>query len=625
MPSRSHRGHLAGLLLTIALPCAAAGPAARGHCAAGADDMVGPRNTRIDAVAHGLVPAVVSDRSVPQEIGARMRHYEVPGVSVAVIHDGRIEWARGWGVRDRDSCAPVTPRTVFQAASISKSVAALAAMRLVQAGKLDLDQDINHALTSWTLPSDPALAPGFVTLRQLLSHTAGTTVHGFPGYARGEALPALTQILDGAPPANSPAVRMELPPGRQFRYSGGGYLVAQQAMTDVAKLPYATLVAREVFGPLHMDRSGVAPEPPASAHGDVASGHNGMRVVPGRFHRYPELAAAAVWTTPSDLARLLIGVQRAAAGAPSPILSQANARQMLARQTDGGDIAAGWGLGFALAGEGAERRFGHDGRNEGFESTMTAYVERGDGVVVLTNGDRGKALADEIVRAVANVYGFAGLGSRRVAEVAVPAETLARDAGFYSAGPIQVSIEHRDTHLYARIDGGSGEQLLALSPNRFITTYGGIVGEFQPGATPGAPAAGLRIIEGGPPVTLARTTLPTDTLGKVRAFVRGAMNGWSTADPLVPAADGALVAEIALPAGSFDFKIAAEDWAQADFGGTGDSAPIAGHVESLPLVAKGANLHLVIDAPGVYRFTVAAPGSDAPRLGVARVGDAAAR
>ena len=165
-------------------------------------------DARIGRVMRGLLPETAVRRQFgePAVLAERMVHHQTPGVSVAVIHNGRLEWARGFGVKEWGAPDPVTEETLFQAGSISKPVFALAVMRLVQTGKLDLDADVNDYLTTWRIPANGD-GQSRVTLRQLLGHTAGLTVEGFPGYLASTQLPSMVQILDGKPPANSPPIR----------------------------------------------------------------------------------------------------------------------------------------------------------------------------------------------------------------------------------------------------------------------------------------------------------------------------------------------------------------------------------------------------------------------------------
>jgi CubicO group peptidase (beta-lactamase class C family) len=328
-----------------------------------------------------------------------MTHYETPGVSVAVIHNGRLEWARGFGVREWGAPDPVTDETLFQAGSISKPVFALAVMSLVQSGKLDLDADVNHYLTTWKIPANGDGQPR-VTLRQLLSHTAGLTVDGFPGYLRSAPLPSLTQILNGQPPANSPPVRVNQVPGAQCSYSGGGFTVAQKLMEDVLGKPFPDLMRELILDPLGMKRSTYEQPLPEELSATTATAHPfHYRQVEGRWHVYPEMAAAGLWTTPSDLARVVVEVQCAANGRTGRIVSAATASQMLTPQ-----IEDHTGICFELHGKGRTSRFGHSGWNEGFVALWNAYRFLGLGAVIMVNSNQGAPMILEIERAIAREY-----------------------------------------------------------------------------------------------------------------------------------------------------------------------------------------------------------------------------
>src|SRR5262249_52896144 len=159
----------------------------------------------------------------------RMAHYHVPGLSIACIHNGTVEWTQAFGVV-RVGGAPVTPDTLFQAGSISKSLTALAVLRLVEQGKLNLDTDVSQYLRSWKIPTNNFTKQKKVTLRELLSHTAGATIHGFHGYTAGQTVPTLVQVLNGEKPANSAPVTIDFVPGTNFRYAGGGYAIVQQIL-----------------------------------------------------------------------------------------------------------------------------------------------------------------------------------------------------------------------------------------------------------------------------------------------------------------------------------------------------------------------------------------------------------
>jgi CubicO group peptidase (beta-lactamase class C family) len=385
-------------LVVVATACAVAVIAAKQAPPRAAVDQ------RIARIESHLVPGVVvKDRPAQTiTIAERIRFYDTPGVSVAVINGGVIEWVRGYGVMEAGGTQPVTPRTRFQAASISKPVAAMAALRLVQEGRLALDEDVNSKLTSWKVPENEFTKQEKVTLRRLLSHSAGLTVHGFPGYAANAPLPALAQILDGVTPANTAAVRVDVLPGSLWRYSGGGYTVMQQLLLDVTGRPFPQFMKATVLQPLAMDDSTYEQPLPDALRAQAASGHRADgKVIEGRHHTYPEMAAAGLWTTPTDLARFAIALQQAIAGTSTTVLAQATAKEMLTLQK------GSYGLGLSLQGSGRAARFGHGGSNEGFRCEMVAYVETGQGAVVMTNGDRGARLGQEILRAIAREYGWA--------------------------------------------------------------------------------------------------------------------------------------------------------------------------------------------------------------------------
>lgn len=451
----------------------------------------GVTNDHTRYVEANLLPAIIKPGDKPVTLADEMSRLDVPGISVAVIHNGKLAWARGWGFRDYASCAPVTPQTAFQAASISKAVTAVTALRLVEQHKIELDRDINAALRSWQLPRDEKLAPHGVTLRELLSHTAGLNIHGFDhGYRPGAALPNIIQILNGA---GGPPVRSVLPAGQQFEYSGGGYLVTQLALMDVSGMSFADLAQHEVLGPLGMTRSAFAMPPSPAIRADMAFGSAGGKPIPGNYEVLPQLAPAGLWTTAGDLARLLIDLQASAAGKKGHRLSPAMTRTMMT------PIKGNWGLGLALW-PGKAPRFGHDGVNPGFESFMISYVGKGDGVVVLANGGDGRRIIADVVRAIATDYGWPEIAAPATEEKTLTLIDLSRAAGHFEGGDLKVDLEARRDGLFARLVGASvAERLIALSPTRFRSESMGITVEFAPDFS------SCTIVEGGPPMKLVRS------------------------------------------------------------------------------------------------------------------------
>ena len=323
------------------------------------------------SIESALLPTFII-RGEPQprrSLTTRMAELGVPGVSVAVLIDGEIGWARGYGLADVESRRPVTGSTLFQAASISKPIAALAALQLVAEGRVDLDVDVNTYLTSWRVPANEWTAEAPVTLRGLLTHRAGLSVSGFPGYGPDAAVPDATGVLDGR--GNTDPVRVVTTPGERWRYSGGGYTVMQQLVADVRGEPFAAVMRKHVLDPIGMIRSTYEQPIPDSRQDDIAKGYrpDGEPVI-GGWHTYPEQAAAGLWTTPGELALYAREVQRAWRGESARVLTETLAREMLTPDEDG------WGLGPGISEDG--ERFRHGGSNQGFRSTFAAYIDGDD-------------------------------------------------------------------------------------------------------------------------------------------------------------------------------------------------------------------------------------------------------
>ena len=419
---------------------------------------------RIARVENGLLPRAVPQGQAgkPMSIAARMAYHGVPGMSMAVIEDGRLAWARAYGLRDRTRKLPVDTETLFQAASLSKTVTAFGAMILVQQKRLDLDGDVNQWLHSWKTDKG-------ITLRRLLSHTAGLSVDGFSGYGPGAKLPTLTQILNGESPANNDPVRVVGPIGTQVRYSGGGYVVVHQLVIDVTRSGFEDFMRREVFTPLRMTHSTFHQPLPADTARNAASGHqrDGSQVADGAMI-HPELAAAGLWTTPNDLAQLLIELQEALAGRPTRALKTEMAQEMLTGRIDNA------GLGVFLAGpNGSSRRFTHSGRNAGFDSRIVAYKNGGQGAVIMINRNNNEAFIDEVLESVAREYGWPDYLSSAPQSVyaEVTASIQASYAGEYqAAGRPALTIVLENEKLFARPAGGTWFRLYPSSATDFFAT-----------------------------------------------------------------------------------------------------------------------------------------------------------
>ena len=470
------------------------GFAALAACSEAAPEAPMPADAA-ERIKSALLPTfVIRGEPTPhRSLADRMDELGVPGVSVAVLADGEIGWARGYGFADVESRRPVTANTLFQAASVSKPVAALAALQLVEEGRVDLDADVNtyqpvakvglvqilglkawqtpfkrsqsreigpfglsnwpirpvktgalalcgepstfatgSYLRSWLLPSNELTTEAPVTLRGLLTHRAGLSVSGFPGYGPDEPVPDAPGVLDGR--GNTDPVRVVITPGERWQYSGGGYTVMQQFVADLRGEPFAVVMRRHVLDPIGMVRSTYEQPIPDDRQDDIAKGYrpDGSPVI-GGWHTYPEQAAAGLWTTPSELALYAREVQRAWRGESARVLGGTLAREMLTPDEDS------WGLGPSISEDG--ERFRHGGSNQGFRSTLIAHIDGDDGVFVLTNSDSGSELANEIAITVADAYGWSGPRPRELVPVDLAADVRERYGGTYMVAERGIAFE----------------------------------------------------------------------------------------------------------------------------------------------------------------------------------------
>ena len=337
-----------------------------------------------------------------------MEEFGVPGVSVAVIQDFKIHWAKAYGVADVETGQLVDIETMFQAASISKPVAAMGVLRAVQDGLFSLDDDINDILDSWTLDGREFTRNRPVTPRTLTSHTSGLgDGFGFPGYDPEQPLPTTVQILEGHELSNVGSVFMEREPLTFYEYSGGGVTVMELALSDVRRRPFVDVLQEGVLAPIGMTRSSYA-QPISPEHNQNAArahDNNGESRGP-KWHVYPEHAAAGLWTTPTDLARLIIEVQRSASGESNRVLSQSMIQEML------NPVGVGpFAVGFTVSKIGEGWYFSHGGSNWGFRALMLAHKVKGYGLVVMTNADQGSTVINEISRRIQYTYNWDSVAS----------------------------------------------------------------------------------------------------------------------------------------------------------------------------------------------------------------------
>ena len=428
------------------------------------------------------------------KLADRMSHYGVPGLSVAIVDHCRIVDARGFGRAAQDGSL-VTARTLFQAASMSKPLTAVAALRLVEQGKLRLDTGIRSLLHNWALPRNERAGDTPVTLRELLGHTAGTNVEGFGGYLPGSPLPTVAQILRGEAPANNDPIRIETTPGTAFNYSGGGYVIVQALMTAATNQSFDALMQRLVLDPAGMKSSTYA-QPLDPQHAKSAAQGAGPDGTPMlvKWHVYPELAPAGLWATPTDYGRFMIALARAVRGDAHAILNAASARQLMTRGR------GNWGLGVDLGPTDAPRQFGHTGANAGFQSAFIMYPDTCQGAVVMTNSDEGNWLMSEVMDAIGSAYGWPGRQAPAV-QAAIPLTNniTQQFAGTYRLHDYPTEkftiSKKADGGLYWARVGHIGRDLLAETRSRLFSPDSAMTLEVR--NVSGGKAASLNLSFGG--------------------------------------------------------------------------------------------------------------------------------
>ena len=429
----------------------------------------------IDAVENHLLKGlqIKGDSIEHYNIYDRMEHYKVPGVSIAIVKDGELRWAKGYGMANTIEETSVDANTLFQAGSISKPVAALAALKLYEEGQLDFDADVNSYLEGWQIPSSDYTASEKVTIRRLLTHTGGTTVHGFPGYAQKDSFPTIEQVLSGD--GNTEAVLLDTVPGSLWRYSGGGYTIMEKAVEDVSGQSLDDFLEEHVFASLGMSNSTYEQPISERYQQNISAAYDGRgSIIEGLWHNYPEQAAAGLWTTPTDLAKYCIEVQEIANGKEGGILKSNTVAEMLTKHDND------WGLGPSLRFEKDSLTFGHGGKNAGFTNNMIASVHQGHALIIMTNADNGGKIINEVQNAIEEVYGWPVGRMRTIDIIDLKDEILATYVGKYKlkGQGLTVTFNLTDGQLSAITPIG----ILRLSPmgdQRFIDLTTETMIEFQ--------------------------------------------------------------------------------------------------------------------------------------------------
>lgn len=324
------------------------------------------------------------DNTVPE----LMKKYDVPGTAVALVEKGRIVHLKGYGAADRKTGAKVDGNTIFQVASNSKTVTAFGVMKLVENGILDLDVPVSKYLIRWKLPRSK-FNNGDVTLRRILSHTAGLSQGAYPGYLPGDKLPTLEESLSGKAPGTK-ALHLARKPGKKYSYSGGGYTLIQLIMEEATGKPFAGYMESYVLKPLGMLDSSFVLKPDFAGRVSKAYDVFGHELP---NYLFTEQAAAGLYTTAADFARFIEANIRICMGeAGSAPITQNSQSVMLT------PVKKDYGFGFIINElPDGSRLIYHGGTNRGWRSQFAILPERGDGLVVLTNSDNGESLHADLL------------------------------------------------------------------------------------------------------------------------------------------------------------------------------------------------------------------------------------
>lgn len=425
--------------------------------------------TKISKVENNLTETrelIFEDSVVPKyNILDRMKFYKIPSVSVAVINNGKIEWIKTYGYADIDTKRLANAKTLYQVASITKSVNALGIMKLVQEGKLSLTTDIRKYLKTWTFPDNEFSKGKLITLKNLLSHTAGLSVHGFIGYSVDDSLPTINQILNGERPANNEPVKPIYPIGEHFEYSGGGYAVIRKILDDNISTNYDSLMTALVLKPLKMANSTFS-QPLSTKYKNYASGSNKeMQTLKGNYYIYPEQSAGGLWSTATDIAKFVLSIQNDLKGSPNSLINKQLTDEMLT------PVLNNYALGFGIVEKGGEKYFWHEGESYGYNSMYYGSFTTGKGVVILTNAypNNGQPFIRELLNSVATVYDWKDFYKPiKKKLVFVPDSLLAKYTGqYYSENPkIKISIKQNGNHL--ELTARQTEKMYATKPDTFF-------------------------------------------------------------------------------------------------------------------------------------------------------------
>ena len=424
---------------------------------------------RIENVENGLTTSAIENseqKFTRSNIQQKMLQDKIHGISVAVVNNGEIEWSKGYGVSQFGGATEITTNALFQCASIGKVITSLAVLKLVEAGKIDLDEDVNDKLRRWKIKDNEYTKTQKVTPRHLLSHSAGLADrYGFLGYDPKSAIPTLEQILNNSPISNAKkSLAIKAIPGKVEKYSGGGYLILQLLIEDVSGTTYSDYVQKHIFEPLEMTHSTYDHQPDKNLQMPIAAGHysNGKTLKNKNYHIYPEKAAAGPWTTAEDLARLIIGIQNAFKGESSAILSESLTHELLSAQINNK------GLGVNLKGIEKPEAFWHAGQNLGYTGLFYGLIGEGKGAVILLNSDGGERFMQEFITSVANEYEWPVMKSYQSLEIspALQESLMGKYSGTDPSQSLSVEV-HKDRLVVQPFGSKKRYKLLRIDSNHY--------------------------------------------------------------------------------------------------------------------------------------------------------------
>ncbi|MBM3304532.1 MAG: serine hydrolase [Candidatus Aminicenantes bacterium] len=375
---------------------------------------------RIKQVEKGLLRAVTIKGQKPEKLAlsARMPFYRVPGLSLAVMDRHELEWAKAYGVLDARTQEPATTETLFQAGALARPLSAAAALILVSQGRLDLDGPAHARLEKREGPPDESAGQARVTLRELLT--------------------------------DDPEA---------------GDAVLQHLLEDSAGKPFPALLSELVLGPLGMTRSAFKDAPSEGPPASAASGYDrDGRPVQGGPLLDPAPAAAGLWTSPAELVSFAADLMASAMDKGGRLLPPPAARAMLTPQ------AGTRSFGLAIEGSGQDVRFHLRGRTAGFACTLDIYPYRGQGAVIMTNSANGLLLADEVLRALAEVYGWPDFKPVEKTLYRLDPSIYAGYVGRYEVTPeYALEVTHEDYYLVIRPTGQAPTRFYVESQTFFFS------------------------------------------------------------------------------------------------------------------------------------------------------------